>query len=224
MKRTRLADRALPNYTRREELWNMISHIVGAVMGLAATILCVLTAVRHGNPYSVIGGAVFGAMMTMLYTMSSIYHGLRPHLRAKKVMQIIDHCTIFLLIAGTYTPITLCSVREYSPALGWTIFGVIWGMAVVGIVFNAIDLKKYRLFSIICYLIMGWCIILTANRMPKMLATRGIALLVAGGVSYTIGAALYVVGARVRYMHTVFHVFVVIGSLLHFLCILLYVL
>ena len=224
MKRTKLADRTLPNYTRHEELWNMISHIVGGALGIVATVLCVLTAVRKGNPYSVVGGAVFGAMMTILYTVSSVYHGLHPRLTAKKVMQILDHCTIFLLIAGTYTPITLCSVRVYSPVLGWTIFGIIWGMAVIGIVFNAIDLKKFRVFSLICYLAMGWCIILTADKMPQMLEPDGIALLVAGGVSYTIGSVLYILGTKMRYMHTIFHGFVVIGSLLHFLCILFYVL
>lgn len=224
MKRTKLEDRRLPNYSKNEERFNMISHIVGGALGIVATVLCVVTAARKGNPYSVVGGAIFGAMMMALYAVSSVYHGLHPHLRAKKVMQVIDHCTIFLLIAGTYTPVTLCSVRELSPALGWTMFGVIWGMALMGIVFNAIDLRKFRVFSMVCYLAMGWCIVLTANKMPAMLGKGGVALLVSGGVSYTIGAVLYILGAKRPYMHAVFHVFVVIGSLLHFLCILLYVL
>ena len=224
MKRTKLRDRVLPNYSRGEEIFNMVSHIVGGGLGVVATILCVVTAARKGNPYAVVGAAVFGAMMMTLYTISSVYHGLHPHLTAKKVLQVIDHCTIFLLIAGTYTPIALCSLRDVSPALGWTVFGVIWGVAILGIVLNAIDLKKYRVFSMICYLGMGWCIVFTANKLPQALGKGGLALLIAGGVSYTIGAVLYIIGAKKPFRHSVFHIFVVIGSLLHFLCILLYVL
>lgn len=129
--------------------------------------------------------------MIILYTMSSIYHGLNPKIKGKKVMQVLDHCSIFLLIAGSYTPFTLCSLREYNQVTGWTIFGIIWGMAIIGIVLNAIDLKKYKRFSMICYLIMGWCIIIKMNVLPSLIGKAGCALLVIGGIVYTIGAILY---------------------------------
>lgn len=129
--------------------------------------------------------------MILLYTMSSIYHGLSPKLKGKKVMQVLDHCSIFLLIAGSYTPFTLCTLRQNDPVTGWVIFGVIWGMAAIGIIFNSIDLKKYKRFSMICYLVMGWCIIVKAPLLPSLLGTAGCTLLVLGGVVYTIGAILY---------------------------------
>ena len=141
----------------------------------------------------------------------------------KKVMQVLDHCTIFLLIAGSYTPFALCTFREYDAAIGWTIFGIIWAMAIIGIVLNAIDLKRYKIFSMICYLGMGWAVIFKANLLPVLLPTGGLVLLVAGGIAYTIGAILYGVGKKHKWMHSVFHLFILLGSLLHFFCILLYV-
>lgn len=221
--RTKLSDRILPNYSKGEEIFNMTTHIVGAALGIVTTVLCVIFAALNKNIYGVISGAIFGFTMILLYTMSSIYHGLKPDLKAKKVFQIIDHCSIFLLIAGTYTPFALCTLRGYDVATGWIIFGVIWAMAILGIALNAIDIKKYKVFSMICYLVMGWCIIVKINLLPALLGMKGIILLVAGGISYTIGAILYGVGKKVKYMHSVFHIFIVIGSLLHFLCILFYV-
>lgn len=161
--------------------------------------------------------------MLILYTMSSIYHGLSPKVKGKKVLQILDHCTIFLLIAGSYTPFALCTLREYSHKLGWTIFAFIWGVAILGIVLNSIDLKKYNVFSMICYLVMGWCIIFKINLLYQLLGMNGFILLLAGGIVYTIGAIFYGLGRNHKYIHSVFHVCVLIGNLLHFICILLYV-
>lgn len=192
-------------------------------MGIVATVLCVVMSSIHGNVYGVISGAIFGTTMIILYTMSSIYHGLKPNTTGKKVLQVLDHCSIFLLIAGSYTPFTLCTLREYNAVIGWVIFGVIWGMAILGIILNSIDLKKYKKFSMICYLGMGWCIISQAMLLPKLLGMNGLVLLVAGGIVYTIGAVLYAVGKKHKYMHSIFHLFICLGSLLHFLCILLYV-
>lgn len=223
MKRTKIEDRILPSYTKGEEIFNMISHIIGGALGIIATVLCVVFSAVHHNVYGVVSSSIFGTTMIILYTMSSIYHGLKPNLKAKKIFQIIDHCSIFLLIAGSYTPFTLCTLREYDTKLGWTIFGIIWGMAVLGIILNSIDLKKYKIFSMICYLVMGWCIIVKINLLPQLLTMSGFILLVAGGVAYTIGAVLYGVGKKHKYMHSVFHLFIVLGSLLHFLCVLLYV-
>lgn len=223
MPRQKLSERKLPDYTKGEEIFNMVSHIAGGAVGVTAVVLCVVFAALHKNVYGVVGSAIYGASMIILYTMSSIYHGLKPELMAKKVFQVIDHCSIFLLIAGTYTPIALCSLREYNTALGWVIFGIIWGFAALGIVFNSIDIKAYSKFSAICYLVMGWCIVFAWKPTAQMLTPGGIALLLSGGISYTIGALFYYFLKKKKYMHSIFHLFVVIGSILHFLCILFYV-
>jgi hemolysin III len=220
MTRTKLRDRILPVYTKGEEIFNMTSHIVGGVLGIVAIVLCSIFA--H-NAYGVVSGVIFGVSILILYTMSSIYHGLSPKLTGKKVMQVLDHCTIFLLIAGSYTPFALCTLRSYNIATGWTIFGVIWAMAIIGIVFNSIDLKKYKKFSMICYLAMGWCIILKASVLPTLLGNAGFILLLLGGLIYTVGAILYGLGKKHKYVHSIFHICCVIATLLHFFCILLYV-
>lgn len=223
MNRIKLDDRILPTYTKGEEIFNMVSHIVGGSFGIAATVLCVIFAAIHNNVYGVVSGAIYGATMILLYTMSSIYHGLSPKLKAKKVFQVIDHCTIYLLIAGSYTPFTLCTFREYNTALGWTMFGVIWAAAILGMVLNAIDLKRYRVFSMICYLAMGWCIIIKAPLLPKLLGVTGTIFLVAGGIAYTIGAIFYGLGRTKKYRHSIFHLLILLGSILQFFCILFYV-
>lgn len=223
MTRTKLKDRKLPIYTKGEEIFNMTSHIIGGAFGIIALIICVIFSIIHKSGYAIISSIIYGSSMILLYTMSSIYHGLKPKGTAKKVFQILDHCSIFLLIAGSYTPFCLITFREYNPVLGWTIFGIIWGIAILGIVLNSIDLKKYRVFSMICYLGMGWCIIFTANLLPKLLGILGLVLLVTGGIAYTIGAILYGLGVKKKYMHSVFHLFILLGSILQFFCILLYV-
>ncbi len=223
MKRTKLDDRILPTYTRGEEIFNMVSHIVGAPLGIVAIVLGVIFSAINKSGYGIASSIVYGITLILLYTMSSIYHGLNPKLKAKKVFQIIDHCSIFLLIAGTYTPFCLCTLREYNPCTGWVIFGVVWGLAIVGIAFNSIDLKKYKIFSMICYLIMGWCIIVKINVIMEELGMSGFLLLLSGGVIYTVGAIFYGLGKKHKWMHSIFHLACVIGSLLHLICILLYV-
>ncbi len=223
MQRTKLKDRILPEYTKGEEIFNMVSHIVGAAFGVTALVLCVIFAAIHGNAYAVVSASIYGVTIIVLYTMSSIYHGMSAKGTAKKVFQILDHCSIFLLIAGSYTPFCLVTFREYNPVLGWTIFGIIWTMAVLGIVLNSIDIKKYKTFSMICYLGMGWCIIFTANLLPKLLGIPGLILLVAGGIAYSIGAIFYGFGKKKKYIHSVFHLFILLGSVLQFFCILLFV-
>ena len=222
--RTPLGQRHLPDYTRGEEIFNMVSHIVGGALGIAALVLCVVMAAIHRDGYGVVSGAIYGATLILLYTMSSIYHGLPPRKYAKRVFQVIDHCSIFVLIAGTYTPISLVALRGYSTWLGWTIFGVIWGMAIIGITLNAIDIARFSKLSMVCYLGMGWCIIFTARLLPALLGTGGLVFLITGGVAYTFGAVLYVLGKKRRYFHSIFHLCVLAGSILHFFCILLYIL
>lgn len=223
MKRQRLSERTLPDYTKGEEIFNMVSHIAGGAVGIAALVLTVCFAAMHKNVYGLVGGAIYGASMVILYAFSSIYHGLSPKLTAKKVMQVIDHCSIFILIAGTYTPICLSALREFSPPLGWTLFGIVWAAAVVGITLNAIDLKAFSKFSAICYLVMGWCIVGAWKALPFLIERGGVILLLAGGISYTIGALFYYFLKKKRYMHSVFHLFVVVGSILHMLYILFYI-
>ncbi len=222
MERTKLADRTLPYYTRGEELFNMISHISGGGLGVIALVLCIVVSALHRDPWAVVGSAIYGASLIMLYAMSSIYHGLKCEL-AKKVMQVLDHCTIYFLIAGTYTPIVLCSIRQENPVTAWILFGVVWGLAALATTLTAIDLKKYRVFSMICYIGMGWSIIFAAKTAISAIPFIGLMYLLAGGISYTIGAVLYGFGKKCRYMHSVFHIFVVLGSLLQFICILFYI-
>ena len=223
MERIKLRDRILPKYTKGEEIFNMTSHIVGAVLGIVATVLCIVFAAVRGNVYGVVSGSIYGVTMIILYTMSSIYHGLSPKRYSKKVFQVLDHCSIFLLIAGSYTPFALCTIREYDTASGWIIFGVIWAFAILGIVLNSIDIKKFKVFSMICYLVMGWCIVFKITLLPELLGTAGFVLLLLGGIAYTIGAILYGLGKKHKYMHSIFHLFILLGSLLQFFCILLYV-
>lgn len=223
MKRIKLEDRVLPKYTKGEEIFNMVSHIVGGGLGVIALVLCVVFSSIHKNAYAIVSSVIYGICMILLYTMSSIYHGLRPELKAKKVLQVIDHCSIFLLIAGSYTPFCLVTFLNYNKVLGWGMFAVIWGCASIGILLNAIDLKRYKVFSMICYLVMGWCIIFKIALLPELLTIPGFVLLLLGGVAYTIGAILYGIGKKKIYMHSIFHLFIVLGSILQFLCILLYV-
>ena len=223
MRRTPLKDRKLPDYTRGEEIFNMVTHIVGGGLAVVILVACVTVAAIHKNIAGVITSIVYGLSMIMLYTMSSVYHGV-PRSYAKKELQVIDHCTVYFLIVGTYTPIAVCALTKVSKAVGWTVFGVVWALAAVAITLTAIDLRKFRVFSMICYIGMGWCIIFAVVTTYRALGLVGFILLVAGGVLYTFGAILYGLGVKRRYMHSVFHIFVILGSLAHFFCIIFYVL
>lgn len=210
----------LPDYTLGEELMNSITHGAGALLGVAALVLCVIKSALAGDAYGVVGSAIYGATLIILYTMSCIYHALGIN-RAKKVFQTFDHCSIFLLIAGTYTPITLVAMRGL---IGWIIFSVVWIAAITGIVFNAIDVKKYRVMSMICYIAMGWVIILVFPEFLRLVASKGVWLIFWGGVVYTIGAVIYGFGKKARYIHSIWHFFVLLGSIFHFFAIYLYIL
>lgn len=220
-KRIKLRDRSLPDYTKGEEVMNMVTHIVGGGIGILVLVLCVVKAALRGNVYGVVGSAIYGGCMVALYAMSSIYHGLRPGM-GKKVLQILDHCTIYFLIAGTYTVIALSALRRVSPVLGWGMLGFQWGMTALAVTLTAIDLKKYKVFSMICYIGMGWAILPFMNVAVQALTDQGFWLLLSGGIAYTIGAVLFGIGSKIHWMHSVFHIFVVVGSVLQFLSILLY--
>jgi len=224
MKRTPLAERALPDYTRGEEIFNMVSHIVGGAFSVAALLACVIVAAGHGNVWGMATGFVYGAAMISLYTMSSIYHGLNPEKKdtAKKVMQVIDHCTIYFLIAGSYTPILLVGIRPGHPLIAWIMFGIVWAATALGITLTAIDLRKFRAFSMVCYICSGWSVMAVLPVILSVLPLDAFILLLAGGISYTMGAVFYGIGSKKRYMHCVFHIFVLIGSILHFIMIITY--
>ena len=221
MKRTKLSDRVLPDYSRGEELMNTVTHIVGGALGVAALTLCVVFAALRHNVYGVVGSAIYGVSLIALYTVSSVYHGLKPGM-GKKVMQIVDHCTIYFLIAGTYTVIVLSAIRPRYPVLGWGLFAFEWAMASLATTLTAIDLKKYNVISMICYIGLGWAIIPFARQALEVLTLPGFLFLLLGGIAYTIGAVLYGIGSRKKWMHSVFHIFVVLGSVLQFFAVLLY--
>ncbi len=220
--RTPLAERSLPDYTRGEEIFNFVSHVVGGGLALVMLVLCVVRAALHRDPWAVVGSAVYGSSLAAVYAISSVYHGLRP-VRAKKVLQVLDHCTIYFLILGSYLPILLCPIRRESPVTAWVLFGIILAMTALAVTFTAIDLKKYRVLSMICYIGLGWCIVFAAPVALRAIPLPGLLWLLAGGVAYTVGAILYGLGVRRRYMHAVFHLFVILGSVLQFVCIFCYV-
>ena len=201
----------------------MVSHIVGSALGITVTVLCVIFAALNSNAIGVVSAAIYGATMILLYTMSSIYHGL-TNIKAKKVFQVLDHCTIYLLIAGSYTPIALSAIRRVDPAAGWILFGLEWGCAAFAIVFTAIDFKKYAILSYSFYIIMGWALIAIPGLAREALTDKGFMMMLTGGIVYSVGAVFYAIGSKKRYMHNVFHVFVVAGSLLQFFPILFYAL
>ena len=216
MVRTKLENRILPGYTRGEEIFNMVSHIVGGGLGIVVFLSCIIVAAYHQNIWGIVSGGIYGFTVILLFTMSSIYHGLKTGL-AKKVFQVLDHCTIFLLIAGTYTPILLGRFREIYYFEAWTNFAIIWGLAVLGITLNAIDLKRFAVFSMICYLGMGWTIVFSAQKVIGVLGFEFFLFLILGGVFYTIGAVCYVIGKKnkKKYIHSVFHIFVDVAALMH---------
>ena len=221
--RTKLRDRKLPNYSIGEERFNYISHIVGGAIGLIALILCLIISAWHRDIMAIATSIVYGITMILLYCMSSIYHGLKDSL-AKRVFQVLDHCAIYILIAGTYTPIALCSIRKVNPTIGWGVFIAEWSLAIIAIIFNAIDFKKYAVLAMICNLVMGWGIVVVLPTAVKALTWDGFIYILGGGILYTIGAVLYGIGKNKSYMHCIFHVFVLLGSVAHLLGIMFYVL
>ena len=211
---------SIPKYTLGEELMNSITHGVGACLGIAALVLCVIKSCSPLDGYKLASSIVFGITTTLLYLMSCLYHALKVN-RAKRVFRVIDHCTIFLLIAGTYTPYTLITLRGVT---GWVLFSVVWGIGILGIVLNAVSLKRFAKLSVACYIGLGWAVLFASKQLIAALDRTGLWLLLAGGIAYTIGAVLYGIGAKRRYFHSIFHYFCLIGTALHFFSIYLYVL
>lgn len=219
MKRTK--SRTLPDYSRGEEIFNTISHGAGIILGIIVCILCVLK--TKGKTLDITGTFLYGISMIVLYAFSTIYHGI-PCGKGKKVFQVLDHCTIYALIAGTYTPILISGFLPKEPIVGWVLLCVQWGVAVIAIVLTAIDLHKFRYFSYFTYIILGWAIIFITPIALRVLSRPAFLYLLAGGISYTIGAILFAIGSKLRWFHSVFHIFVVLGSILQFISIYCFIL
>lgn len=214
-----MSKESIPKYKLSEEIINSITHGIGAALAVAALVLCVIKSAMHGDPWAVVSSCFYGAGTIIVYVISCIYHALKRN-RGKAVMRIIDHCDIFFMIACTYMPYTLVSLRGVT---GWVLFGVIWGLAALGIVLNAVNLEKFSKISTIVYVILGWGVMVLYKPLVEAVSLEGVILLMLGGVLYTIGAVLYAVGGKVRYMHSVFHVFVIAGSVFQFFSIYNYV-
>lgn len=207
----------LPHYTLGEEIFNSVSHGVGVALACVGFGILIVLSALHGDAWAVSSSIVYSFSLFALYLASTLYHAC-PNRRVKGVLQVLDHCSIFLLIAGTYTPYTLITLRG---ALGWSLFAVVWGAAIVGVVLNAIDVQKYSRISMVCYVAMGWVVVLAIRPLMASLAWNGLVLLALGGVFYTVGIVFYVI--RRSYMHSIWHLFVLAGSVCHYLSILLYV-
>lgn len=210
----------VPKYNLCEELINSISHGLGVILGIVALVLTIVQSAKNHSAIGVVSSCIYGSTMIIMYLNSCLYHAFSPRIKAKKVFRILDHCDIYLFIAGCYTPYCLCLIGGIK---GWIIFSIIWLSAIVGVLLNAIDLEKFQIPSVILYLVMGWMIIFSYNSIEEVLALPGLILLITGGVAYTIGAILYGIGSKKRYFHSVFHFFVLAGSILQFLSILIYV-
>ena len=213
----------MPGFSKGEELFSAISHIVGGAFGIVALILGLVVTIKNGTYLGVISMIIYGTSLIVLYTMSSIYHFLNVN-NAKLVFRILDHCTIFILIAGTYTP--FCLITLNGKSIGIFILCFVWVLAILGVIFNAINMhwKVVKILSQTAYILMGWCILIAFNTLLSELGIAGFILLLLGGISYTVGAITFAFGTKVRYMHPLFHLFVLLGTILQFLSIVLYVL
>lgn len=205
-------------YSLGEEIFSSVSHGVGCLLSVAGLVILVVFSAIYRDAWSVVSSAIYGSSLIVLYCMSTLYHAI-THETAKKFFRIMDHNTIFFLIAGTYTPITLDILRRINPGLGWTLFGVVWGAAVLGICLNSIDLNKYSKPSVVCYIAMGWVVIFAIKPLLTTMKPLCLWMLVIGGVFYTVGVIFYAI-KKVKYFHSVWHIFTVLGSAFHYFAIL----
>jgi len=200
------------------ERFNSISHLVGAALAVLGSVLLIVTATRLGDPWKIVSFSIYGAMLVALYVASTLYHSVRG--RAKAVLQKFDHCSIYLLIAGSYTPFALVSLRG---PWGWSLLGAVWTLAVVGILQEIWFAKGARVLSLVIYLLMGWLALVAVMPLWQALTPLGFAWLAAGGALYTVGIVFYVADQRIRHGHGVWHLFVLGGSSCHFFTVLMFV-
>ena len=205
-------------YTKGEEIANSLTHGLGAVLSVAGLVVLVVLAAMRGTVWHVVSSAIFGAALVLLYLASTLYHAVQ-HPQVKPILRMLDHGAILVLIAGTYTPFTLVSLRG---PWGWSLFGIIWGLAVMGIVIEASRLRRFRGALIALYVIMGWAVVAATKPMLANVAHGGLWLLLAGGLAYTGGIVFYL-WRRLPYNHAIWHLFVLAGSVLHYFAVLFYV-
>lgn len=203
--------------TRGEELVNALLHGTGGLLAIAALVLLVVFAALDGSPWHVVSFSIYGASLVILYLSSTLYHGI-PNRRAKRVFVVFDYCAIYLLIAGSYTPFALVVLNG---AKGWTIFGIVWGMAAAGIVFKAIWIDRLRRLTLLLYILMGWIAVIDLGGVIRALPAGALFWLALGGVLYTVGTVFFML--KVKFAHAVWHLFVLAGSISHFFCVILYV-
>lgn len=208
----------IPKYSLSEELINSISHGLCGIFAIVATILMI---VKSNTPMEYVTTSIFGTTMIILYIISCIYHALSPKLTGKKVLRVIDHCNVYLLVLGTYIPVSLLGVKGI---LGWILFGIVTTITIIGIILSCIKIDKFQVLEVICHLINGWSIIIAINTLYKNMTLNGVIFLALGGVMYTVGSILYGIGAKKKYMHSVFHFFCIFGTIFHFIAIYLYLL
>ena len=201
-----------------EEIANSVSHGVALLATVAATPVLIIAAVQRGVAEGIVGASVFSATMVLMYLTSTLYHAL-PRNRAKQVFQILDHGAIFLLIAGTYTPFTLGVLRGMW---GWTLFGLVWSLALTGIVLKIVYVAWYQRFSTFLYLVMGWLVVIALKVLLLHMSTWGLIWLLSGGLAYTVGVVFFLVDERIRYSHFIWHLFVIAGTSCHFIAVLRY--
>lgn len=219
--RTKLIDRRIPEYTRGVEIFSMSLSIIASALSAAALVFCVIVSSWNMNKYGVVSSSIYGAAALILYTMSSIYHGLKKYI-PKKVFQILAHCAIYFFIAGTYTVVSLSAIRQINPIAGWTIFGIEWGIAALAITFTSVDLEKYKILSIVCYAVMSLAILPIYGIAVKAMGTNGFALFMSGLVFYVISLIVYMFEKRMKYLHCIFHVCFLLGSIFQFFSIIKY--
>ena len=200
------------------ERFNSITHMVGTAMATIGTVVLICLAARMGDPWKITSFAIYGATLLILYAVSTLYHSVRG--RSKGVLRKLDHCAIYLLIAGTYTPFTLVTLRG---SLGWTLFGVVWGLAVIGLIQEAWLAHGARIPSLVIYLLMGWAAVVAVVPLSEALTAGGLAWLIAGGLLYTGGIVFYLLDEKYRHAHGIWHLFVMAGSSSHYLAVMLYV-
>lgn len=206
-------------FSKGEEIANSITHGIGALLSIAALVLLIVFSSLYGNAWHVVSFTLFGVTMVLLYTSSTLVHSF-PAGKAKDVFEVMDHSSIYFFIAGTYTPFLFIAVKGW---LGWTLFGIVWGLAIGGTVFKAFFVKKFLFASTILYVAMGWLIVFAWNPLVENVPSQGVALLVIGGVLYTVGAVFYV-WRGFKFHHAIWHLFVLGGTVTHFFAVLLYLL
>ena len=197
---------------------NSISHLIGTSLSLAGLVVLVVHAARQGDPWKIVSFSIYGATLVALYFFSTLYHSTRG--RAKTIFQTLDHAAIYLLIAGTYTPFTLVTLRG---AWGWSLFGVIWGLAVIGMLQDLLLARRRSILSVVIYLLMGWSVVVAIRPLASALPVGGLIWMVSGGLSYTIGVVFYALDKKLSYGHEIFHFLVLAGSACHYITILFYV-